>query len=100
MRQIGYALGSLLLLLAAAAAFAQLLMFWATGGFVPVSLGKIWYNVHANSLVGFQGLVERGLGPWAWVPIRLLLGLPAFLVFAVPGLLLWFSCRPRGRAFA
>ncbi len=100
MRRFGYALGYVLLVLAAATAFAQVLMIWATGGYEPVSLGRIWYNVHANSLVGFQGLVERTLGSLAWVPIRFLLSLPAFVVLLVPGLLLFVSCRGSRRAFA
>ncbi len=100
MRQLGHALGTLLLLLAASAAVAQLLMVWATGGFEAVSLGRIWYNIHANSLVGFQALVESSLGPWAWGPVRFLLGIPAFIVLAVPGFLLWLAGRGRSRAFA
>lgn len=100
MRRLGHALGSLLLVLAASAAFAQVLMIWATGTYEPVSLGRIWYNIDANSLVGFQGLVERTLGSLGWLPVRLLLSLPAFVVLLVPGLLLWLGCRGARRGFA
>ncbi len=100
MRQFGYSLGILLLVLAAAAGFAQLLMIWAAGAYRPVSLGSIWYNIHANSLVGFQALIEKSVGTLVWMPIQFLLGLPAFLVLGVPGIVLLLWCRPRHRGFA
>ena len=99
MRQFGYGFGILLLVLAAASGFAQLLMIWAAGGYRPVSLGSIWYNIHANSLVGFQALIEKSLGSLVWMPIQFLLALPAFLVLGIPGLILLISCRPRHRGF-
>lgn len=97
MRQIGFAIGIILLVLAASTAVAQLLSLWATGAYEPVSLGSIWYALHANSLVGFQGVVERSLGALAWTPLRWLLTLPAWITLTVPGLLLAFLCRPRQR---
>ncbi len=99
MRQFGYGFGILLLVLAAASGFAQLLMIWAAGGYRPVSLGSIWYNIHANSLVGFQALIEKSLGSLVWMPIQFLLTLPAFLVLGIPGLVLLIWCRPRHRGF-
>ena len=100
MRRFGRALGSVLLLLAAATGVAQLLMIWAAGRYRPVSLGSIWFNLHAKSLIGFQALVENNLGPPAWMPIQFLLTQPAFLLLLLPGLLLVLSCRPRQRGFA
>lgn len=97
MRRLGYVLGIGLLLLAAATGVAQLLMIWAAGGYRPVSLGSVWYNLHANSLVGFQALVEQNIGSAAWLPVQFLLTQPAFLVLLVPGLLLLLACRPRQR---
>ncbi len=99
MRRFGRGLGYVLLVAAAATGFAQLLMIWAAGGYRPVSLGSIWFNLHANSLVGFQALVEKNLGTYAWMPIQFLLTQPAFLVLLVPGLFLYFVCRPRQRGF-
>lgn len=99
MRRFGRALGFVLLVAAAATGFAQLLMIWAAGAYRPVSLGSIWFNLHANSLVGFQALIEKNLGSLAWAPIQFLLTQPAFLVLLVPGLVLVFGCRPRQRGF-
>jgi hypothetical protein len=99
MQRFGRALGSVLLVAAAATGLAQLLMIWAAGEYRPVALGSIWFNLHANSFVGFQALVEQNLGPYAWMPIQFLLTQPAFLVLLLPGLLLYFGCRPRQRGF-
>ncbi len=100
MRQLGHSLGILLLILAAAAGVAQLLTIWAAGVYRPLSLGSVWYAIHANSLVGFQALIEKSVGSLVWMPIQFLLGLPAFLVLGVPGILLLLWCRPRHRGFA
>ena len=97
MRTFGYWLGVGLLIGAAAAAVAELLTM-LQGAPATLSLGAIWYRVHANSLVGFQGLIERGLSPVIWPPIQWLLVLPTWLVLAPPGLLLVFLCRDRGRS--
>ena len=97
MRTFGYWLGVALLIAAAAAAVAELLTM-LQGAPATLSLGAIWYRVHANSLVGFQGLIERGLSPVIWPPIQWLLVLPTWLVLAPPGLLLVFLCRDRGRS--
>jgi hypothetical protein len=96
MRQFGYWLGVALLIAAAAVAVADLLAH-VQGGSTPLSLGAIWYRIHANSLVGFQGVIERGLSPLIWPPIQWLLTLPTWLVLAPPGLLLVLFCRDRGR---
>ncbi len=99
MRQFGHSLGILLLILAAAAGVAQLLTIWVAGAYRPLSLGSVWYAIHANSLVGFQALIEKSVGSLVWMPIQFLLGLPAFLVLGVPGIVLFFGCRPRHRGF-
>jgi hypothetical protein len=98
-RRIGYGLGVALLFLAAAALVAQLFSLLANGAYRPVALGSIWYEVNANSLVGFQGVVERSVGPSVWTAAQWVLGLPAWLVLGVLGALLYFGCRRRGRGF-
>ena len=85
-----------MLIAAAAVAVADLLAH-VQGGSTPLSLGAIWYRIHANSLVGFQGVIERGLSPLIWPPIQWLLTLPTWLVLAPPGLLLVLLCRDRSR---
>lgn len=102
MRRLGYGIGFVLLLLAAATLVAQLFSFLAQGGYQPIALGSIWYEVHANSLVGFQALIEQRVSPAVWPPIQWLLGLPAWLVLGVLGAVLFFACRGaggRGRGF-
>ena len=99
MRRIGYGLGVALLFLAAAALVAQLFSLVANGAYRPVALGSIWYEVNANSLVGFQGVVERGVGPSAWTGAQWVLALPAWLVLGLLGALLYFGCRRRGRGY-
>ena len=99
MRRLGFGLGVFLLVVAAASAIAQVLSLFANSGYVPVSLGSIWYAVHANSLVGFQALIEKRVVPEAWIPFQYLLVWPAWLVLGVPGFLMVLACRPRRRAF-
>lgn len=99
MRRLGFGLGLLLALIAAVMLVAQLFSFLAQGVYVPVSSGSIWYAVHANSLVGFQALVEQRLSPALWPPILWLLQLPAWLVSGVLAALLLLSCRPKRRSF-
>ena len=96
MRRFGYWLGIGLLVAAAAAALAELLTI-VPGAPARLSIGAIWFRIHANSLVGFQALIEKGLSPLIWPPIQWLLTLPTWLVLAPPGLLLVLLCRDRGR---
>jgi hypothetical protein len=97
MRRSGYWLGVALLIAGAAAAVAELLTM-LQGAPATLSLGAIWYRIHANSLVGFQGLVERGLSPLIWPPTQWLLILPTWLALVPPGLLLVVLCRDKRRS--
>src|SRR5262245_50319501 len=96
MRKFGYWLGVGLLVAGAAAAVAE---FLATlqGAPATLSIGARWFRSHANRLVGCQALIETGVTPAVWTPIQWLLTLPAWLVFAPPGLLLVLLCRNRTR---
>jgi hypothetical protein len=89
MKRIGCALAALLLLLAVVSAVAELVIAQGQG---PISLGWLWFQIHGNSLVGFQALIEKGVSPAAWAPIQRLLIWPAWLVLGVPGLLLGLFC--------
>jgi len=97
MRRLGYVIGLGILIVAGATLVAQILALWASGGYRPISIGSMWFSLHANSLVGFQGLVEGTLGTVVWTPIQFVLALPAWISLAVPGALLAFLCRPRQR---
>jgi hypothetical protein len=99
---LGYGIGAILLVLASASLVAQLFSFLAQGAYRPIALGSIWYEVHANSLVGFQALIEQRVSPAVWPPISWVLGLPAWLVLGLLGAVLFFACRgggSRGRGF-
>lgn len=97
MRKLGYVVGLLLLILAGAAAVAQLFSLWASGAYRPVSIGSMWYSLDGNSIVGFQSLVENNFGSMVWSPIQLILTMPAWVGLAIPGALLAFFCRSRQR---
>ena len=96
MRKFGYWLGVGLLVAGGAVAVAELLTM-VQGARSTLSIGAIWFRIHANSLVGFQALIEKQLSPTVWPPIQWLLTLPTWLVLAPPGLLLVLLCRKRGR---
>jgi hypothetical protein len=96
MRQFGCWLGVGLLVAGAAVAVAELLTM-LQGAASTLSIGAIWFRIHANSLVGFQALIEQGLTPLLWPPVQWLLTLPAWLVLAPPGLLLVSLGRDRTR---
>jgi hypothetical protein len=95
MRTCGYWLGAGLLVAGAAAAVAELLAM-LQGAPATLSIGAIWFRIHANSLVGFQALIEQGVTPLIWPPIQWLLTLPTWLVLVPPGLLLVLLCRDKG----
>ena len=97
MRTFGYWLGVGLLIAGAAAGLAELLTY-LQGAPTTLSPGAIWFRLHANSLVGFQALVEKGPLPWLWPPIQVLLTLPSWLLLLPPGVLLVLACRARRRA--
>jgi hypothetical protein len=91
MKKFGCGLGFVLLLLAAASALAEIVML-ARGAQGAISLGWLWFQIHGNSLVGFQALIEKSIGPAVWQPIQYLLTLPAWLVLGIPGAILCLSC--------
>jgi hypothetical protein len=97
MRKFGCWFGIGLLLIGAAVALAELLARYQ-GAPTTLSPGVIWFRLHANSLVGFQALVEKRLSPVLWPPLQSLLTVPTWLLLVPPGLLLVLLCRRRGRA--
>ena len=93
MKRTGCSVGVVLLLLAAASALVGIVMAQAAPG--PISLGWLWFQIHGNSLVGFQALIENGLSPALWPPLQFLLTIPSWLLLVPLGLLLLVLCRPR-----
>lgn len=96
LRTIGYWLGVALLIIGGATAVAELLAI-AQGAPSRVSLGFIWFQIHPNSLVGFQALIEKQVALWLWPPIQFVLALPAWLILVPLGALLVFACRAGSR---
>ena len=70
----------------------------ARGAPGTISLGWLWFQVHGNSLVGFQALIEKNISPAVWQPVQYLLILPAWLVLGIPGVILGLSCRSLRRS--
>jgi hypothetical protein len=97
MRTFAYWLGVALLIAGAAAGLAELFTL-LQGAPATLSPGAIWFRIHANSLVGFQALVEKGPLPWLWPPLQYVLTVPTWALLIPPGLLLVVLCRPRSRA--
>jgi hypothetical protein len=59
-------LGVAALLVAGAALAAEILTFAADGKLFAKPLGKIWFDLHKNSLLLLQPAIERYLHPWLW----------------------------------
>jgi hypothetical protein len=100
MKRMCCRLGVVLLLLAAASALAGIVMA-VEGTRGAISLGWLWFQIHGNSLVGFQALIEKGVSPAFWPPIQSLLTWPLWLVLGIPGVLAALCCpglRRPGRA--
>jgi hypothetical protein len=97
MRRLGYGLGVVLLIVGAAIGLAELFTI-LQGSPSTLSLGAIWYRVHANSLVGFQARIEQGLSPAVWPPLQWLLTIPGWLILVPLGLVLLVACWPRARS--
>ncbi len=101
MRSLLYYLGMVLLIAAAASGVAEILFYLTNDAHDGLGLGTMWYRVNANSLVGFQAGIEKGLGstvgPAVWMPIAFVLRLPAWLVFGVLGVLFMLLGRERQR---
>jgi hypothetical protein len=91
MRRYGCGLGVALLLLAVAGRLAEIMLLWR-GAPTAISLGWLWFQIHANSLVGFQALIEKAVSPALWPPIQTLLTWPLWLALGIPGVLLALSC--------
>lgn len=88
-------LGLGLIVLAAAIVAFDLVSGLSGAGLLGfVSLGDLWGRLSAASLNLLQAIVQRYLFPALWDPVLVtFLLLPAWLVFAAPGLLLYLSGR-------
>ena len=95
MRIVGQVLGWVLILAAVAVIGADVQAALDSGQFMPRPAGQLWFQLDVGSLNLLQALVQRYLHPSIWDPgIVSVLLLPAFVVLAVPGVLLALLCRP------
>lgn len=93
MRSVVYGLGVLLLIAAGASALAEAFFVLVEGRYRPLALGIVWARLHVGSLLGLRAFVEQTLDPALWPPVAYLLALPAWVVFAVPGLIMVLLTR-------
>ena len=67
-----------------------------------LALGELWFRIDqacgTASLNVFQAVVQRYIWAWLWEGvIQNLLTAPGWIVLAIPGALLAWFCRDRGR---
>ena len=98
MKSVVYGLGILLLIAGAASGVAELFFALVEGGYHSLALGTVWYRLNADSLLGLRAVVEDSLSPILWTPVTYFLALPAWLVFAIPGLIMLLLARERERS--
>ena len=53
-------------MIAAVAVAAEIKSLLDTGKLLAKPLGKVWFEVHKNSLLLLQPAIERYLHPWLW----------------------------------
>lgn len=59
------------------------------------ALGYLWFTIDANSLVGFQALIEKKVDPDLWTSVFLpLLDWPAWILPLALGAILVLAARP------
>lgn len=86
---LGRAIGWLLILAALAAAGRDVFAWLDTGTWNSVPFGQVWFDLHKDSLLLIQPALERHVSRFLWDPVMTtILEAPAWLVFAVPGVLL------------
>lgn len=88
-------LGWLLLVTGLAVFGWDLLIWYDTSHFVPISLQAFWSDLNPLSLESFEAVMERNLATWAWSDVmEAFLALWAAPVLGGAGLvLLWLGRR-------
>jgi hypothetical protein len=100
---VGRIIGWLLLVAAGLALAGDVFAWYHTGTWRLSAAGELWYRLDRGSLNLVQAVIQRYVATWLWDPvIQTILQLYAFVLFAVPGLLLlWaFHSRERRRRLA
>ncbi len=64
--------------------------------FSSTTVGSLWAMIHANSLVGFQALIEKNVDPDLWLHVILpALKCPLWIITLVVSVLLLLTGRRR-----
>jgi len=95
---VGRVFGWLLVGLGLAILAWEALTWFRIGTWHLLAAGELWFRLDRESLNVTQTVIQRYLLPFLWDPtMQTLLLLPAWAVFAGPGLLLIWLCRRRRR---
>jgi hypothetical protein len=92
--------GWLLVLIALMILGRDLLAWYDSGTFAPVSLDQLWFELFHRSRAVVQGMLERDTAPWFGHIIFVALLLWAAPIVAVPGVVLIWVGRRRGETRA
>ena len=94
-------LGWLLLAVVFMVAGAEAVDSLRAGEWQPMALGQLWYDLDRGSINLMQAVVQRHLHPAIWDPgVIAVLQWPAWLVAAIPALILLLLSRRRRRSFS
>lgn len=93
---LGKLIAWVLLIAAFFSAAAEIAAQALTGTFGYMSAHDVLYTLIPGKYIVFQGWIEDHVSPTLWNPVlRTVLSLPAWSLFAVPGLALAWACRTR-----
>ena len=98
----GRIIGWILLALALVLAGHEALNALEGEGYNLIALGELWFRIDqalgTGSLNVSQAVIQRYVWAWLWEGIiQNILTAPAWLVFGIPGAILAYTCRDRGR---
>ena len=98
MRLLVVVIGWILLALGVAILCHDLVKWILSGVFEVIDVGLFWFLVHPDSLKLAEPAIARHIHPFLWHPVMSsILLAPAFVIFAVPGVILLYLTRWRGR---
>ena len=96
MRIVGNLVACLFILAGTAVAGHEFFTYKATGTYVLLPLGQVWFDVHRGSLNLIQAVIERYVWEPLWDPgIATALQYPASVSLVLVGLGLLLVCLPR-----
>ena len=99
MRLVVVIIGWILLALGVAILCHDLVKWMLSGAFEVIDAGLFWFSVHPDSLKLAEPAIARYTHPFLWHPVMsTILLAPAFVVFAVPGVILLYLTHRRGRS--